>query len=47
VASNSIFLVGSHSGDQPPRIIRLPITARDLVWEPISSGTAYGPPIRR
>jgi hypothetical protein len=47
LSGSSIFLVGSHGGDQPARIIRLPIAARDLVWEPISSGTAYGPPIRR
>ena len=31
----------------PPRIIRLPIPARDLAWEPITSGTSVGPPIRR
>jgi hypothetical protein len=43
----STFLVGPPEGGQPARIIRLPIPARDLVWEPVSSGTGYGPPIRR
>jgi hypothetical protein len=28
-------------------IIRLPIDAQTFVWEPVNSGTAYGPPIRR
>ena len=43
----STFLVGPPEGSQPARVIRLPIPARDLVWEPVSSGTGYGPPIRR
>jgi hypothetical protein len=43
----STYLVGPPGGNQPPRIIRLPIPARDLVWEPVSRGTAVGPPIRR
>jgi hypothetical protein len=43
----STFLVGAPEGDQASRIIRLPIPARDLVWEPVSSGTSVGPPIRR
>jgi hypothetical protein len=47
VNGSSLFLVGSQTGDQPARIIRLPIPARDLVWEPITSGTSVGPPIRR
>jgi hypothetical protein len=42
----STFLVGPPEGSQPA-VIRLPIPARDLVWEPVSSGTGYGPPIRR
>jgi hypothetical protein len=47
VNGRSMFLVGSQTGDQPARIIRLPILARDLVWEPVTSGTSSGPPIRR
>jgi hypothetical protein len=43
----STFLVGPPEGDQPVRVIRLPIRAQDLVWEPVTSGTGYGPPIRR
>jgi len=43
----STYLVGPPEGDQTSRIIRLPIPARDLVWEPITSGTSVGPPIRR
>ena len=43
----SLFLIGSQTGDQPARIIRLPVPARDLVWEPVTSGTSVGPPIRR
>jgi hypothetical protein len=40
LTGHSIFLVGSHAGDQPARIIRLPVPARDLVWEPVTSGTS-------
>jgi hypothetical protein len=47
VNGRSMFLVGSQEGGQPARIIRLPIPARDLVWEPVTSGTSIGPPIRR
>ena len=43
----STFLVGAPEGDHASRIIRLPIPARDLVWEPVTSGTSVGPPIRR
>lgn len=43
----STYLVGAPEGDQASRIIRLPIPARDLVWEPVTSGTSVGPPIRR
>jgi hypothetical protein len=43
----STYLVGPPEGDQTGRTIRLPIPARDLVWEPITSGTSVGPPIRR
>jgi len=43
----STFLIGPPEGNQTPRIIRLPIPARDLVWQPITSGTSVGPPIRR
>ena len=45
--ATSTFLVGPPGGGQPARIIRLPIPARDLVWEPVTSGTSVGPPIRR
>ncbi len=47
VNGTSTFLVGAPEGGQAGRIIRLPIPARDLVWEPVTSGTANGPPIRR
>jgi hypothetical protein len=47
VNGTSIFLVGPPEGDQTARIIRLPIPARDLVWEPATSATSVGPPIRR
>ena len=47
VNGTSTFLVGAPDSTGPPRIIRLPIPARDLVWEPITSGTSVGPPIRR
>jgi hypothetical protein len=47
VNGTSTFLVGPPDGAQTARIIRLPIPARDLVWEPITSGTSNGPPIRR
>jgi hypothetical protein len=43
----STFLVAPPEGDQSGRVIRLPIRAQDLVWEPVTSGTGYGPPIRR
>jgi hypothetical protein len=47
VNGTSTFLVGAPEGAQASRIIRLPIPARDLVWEPVTSGTSIGPPIRR
>jgi hypothetical protein len=47
VNGRSTFLVGAPDSTGPPRIIRLPIPARDLAWEPITSGTSVGPPIRR
>jgi hypothetical protein len=47
VNGQSFFLIGAQVGAEPPRIIRLPIPARDLVWEPVTSGTSIGPPIRR
>jgi hypothetical protein len=47
VNGTSTFLVGAPEDGRASRIIRLPIPARDLVWEAISSGTSIGPPIRR
>jgi hypothetical protein len=47
INGTSLFLVGSQTADQPARIIRLPVPAQDLVWEPVTSGTSIGPPIRR
>jgi hypothetical protein len=47
VNGTSTFLVGTPDDPQGPRIIRLPIPARDLDWQPITSGTSIGPPIRR
>jgi hypothetical protein len=43
----STYLVGEPGSAQGPRIIRLPIPARDLDWQPVTSGTSVGPPIRR
>jgi hypothetical protein len=43
----STFLVGPPEDGQAGRIIRLPIRVQDLAWEPVSSGTSVGPPIRR
>ena len=47
VNGTSTFLVGAPEGDEAGPVIRLPIRARDLVWEPVTSGTSVGPPIRR
>lgn len=47
INGRTMFLIGSQTGDQPARIVRLPIPAQDLVWEPVTSGTSVGPPIRR
>jgi hypothetical protein len=47
VNGTSTFLVGEPGSPEGPRIIRLPIPARDIVWEPVTSGTSVGPPIRR
>jgi hypothetical protein len=47
VNGRSTFLVGAPDSTGPARVIRLPIRAQDLVWEPVTSGTAIGPPIRR
>jgi hypothetical protein len=43
----STYLVGAPTDPAGPRIIRLPIPARDLDWQPVTSGTSVGPPIRR
>ena len=43
----STYLVGEPGSPQGPRIIRLPVPARDLDWQPVTSGTSVGPPIRR
>jgi hypothetical protein len=34
----SIYLIGTPRNSEPGRIIRLPVPARDLVWEPIGRG---------
>ena len=47
VTDTSIYLVGTPRNTDPGRVIRLPIAAQDLVWDPVSRGTAIGPPIRR
>jgi hypothetical protein len=47
VTDTSIYLVGTPRNSEPGRVIRLPIAAQDLVWDPVSRGTAIGPPIRR
>jgi hypothetical protein len=47
VTSASVYLISTPENSEPQRIIRLPIAAQDLVWEPVSRGNAVGPPIRR
>jgi hypothetical protein len=47
VTSASVYLISTPGNSEPQRIIRLPVGAQDLVWEPVSRGTAVGPPIRR
>ena len=47
VTGGSIFLVGTPLSIERGRLLRLPKRAIDLVWEPITSGTSVGPPIRR
>jgi len=47
VTGSSTFLVGAPEDGQAGRIIRVPIRVQDLVWEPVSSATSVGPPIRR
>jgi hypothetical protein len=41
VTSASIYLIGTPRNSEPGRIIRLPVGAQDLVWEPagVSTGT--------
>lgn len=46
LTGSSIFLVEPTGGDES-RVIRLPVPARNLVWEPLSAATSSGPPIRR
>jgi hypothetical protein len=47
LTESSIYLVGPQTASAEGRIIRIPKGARDLVWEPISSGTSNGPPRNR
>ena len=47
VTDVSTYLIGTPRNSEPGRVIRLPIAAQDLVWDPVSRGTAVGPPIRR
>jgi hypothetical protein len=47
VTGLSTYLIGTPRNGQPGRVIRLPVAAQDLLWEPVSRGTAVGPPIRR
>jgi hypothetical protein len=47
VTGRSIYVIGTPRNNEPGRIIRLPIAARDLVWERVSQATQVGPPIRR
>jgi hypothetical protein len=41
VTSNSVYLIGTPRNNEPGRIIRLPIAAQDLAWEPggVTTGT--------
>jgi hypothetical protein len=47
VTGRSIYLLGTPRNNEPGRIIRLPIPARDLAWERVNQATQVGPPIRR
>jgi hypothetical protein len=40
----NVYLIATPHNVAPERIIRLPIPAQDLIWEPISSGTSGVPP---
>lgn len=47
VNGSSTYLMATPLNGEPDRIIRLPIPARDLVWQPVTSGTSVGPPRNR
>lgn len=47
VSGQSIYVVGTPRNNEPGRIIRLPVAARDLAWELLSQAPQVGPPIRR
>lgn len=44
VTGVSIYLIGTPRNSEPGRIIRLPVDAQDLSWEPVSRGTTIVPP---
>jgi hypothetical protein len=46
VTSASIYLIGTLRNSEPGRIIRLPIGAQDLVWEPAGVSTGTSPVVR-
>ncbi|MEO8289579.1 MAG: hypothetical protein ABI649_01120 [Gaiellaceae bacterium] len=47
VTGASIYLVGTPANDEPGRLIRLPIQAQDLAWDPVTAGTSGDPPAAR
>jgi hypothetical protein len=47
VTSVSIYLIGTPRNSEPGRIIRLPIEAQDLAWEPGGTSTTGRPTIAR
>jgi hypothetical protein len=44
VTGISIYLIATPRNSQPGRIIRLPVEAQDLSWEPVGRGTTIAPP---
>jgi uncharacterized Zn-binding protein involved in type VI secretion len=44
VTGVSVYLIGTPRNGQPVRLIRLPVEAQDLTWEPVGRGTTIAPP---
>jgi hypothetical protein len=44
VNGRSIFLIATPRNSEPGRLIRLPVPAQDLTWEPAGPGATGVPP---